>query len=1190
MKNLLPALAVLLLSLSIVLPAQSQSAGYLQQAYTHIASKYGLDATAVGDLQISKQYVTSHNQVVHVQFVQTLQGTPILGSGINMAFLSNGTCNSVGHNLFRLDKYPAKPMTPSITAGESITRAAATLGQTGRSAPTWTRDTKAGIPVYDKSDISLQDIPVELGYIPTPEGQLRLVYRIYIQSASLGKSYLSTIDATSGDLVSNDVMTLRCHFDENYLAPDTHAEANCDDNLKMQPTSPSGALGQYRVLPVTIESPNHGSFQLLTGVDDPNASPLGWHDANGVAGADFTIARGNNVHAFPDRNWDYFPDNNVSGGNNLIFDFPYDDAAEPLTNVNAAVTNLFYWNNIMHDFAYQYGFDEAAGNFQEYNYTSFGEESDYVEALAQFGANDPFNCGAQANGDVECKNNSDFSTPPDGFNGTMRMFIWDRDNSSKYLDVIEPADLGGKILTGLPEFGADITTLPVTGQVIEINDGSFEPTQGCNPVTQQPELAGKIALIDRGVCDFSLKVYNAQEAGAIGAIICNFEDVTIPMGAGENAGDVTIPSVFISSVECERIRVAIGTGLVVSLVAPEAGGPATRDGSFDNSVISHEYAHGISTRLTGVGCLSPNAVTGNAEEAYGMGEGWSDFFALVTTVQPGDTGEKRRGIGTYANKESTNGRGIRSYPYSTDMTVNPHTYDAILTEVVPHGVGSVWCAMLWDMYWALTDVYGWDADLYHGTGGNNIAIQLVMDGLKLQPCNPSFADARDAILEADQNNNGGANQCLIWQVFARRGLGVDAEVGESSSRADGREGFKVPTSCLDELQMTKSMTPEVIAGDNIEVTLKINNYKDQPLSNVFIEDPIPAGCTYVPGSANIEPSTGNTLVWSFNNMNPDQEVIITYQLRTDPAKPSIRLLYDDIEGIADERWNVNFDPMGTITNFWSQQDSIVHSGVAAWRVGDVGSESKHYLENYDAYTISGNYPVYRFYTYYNTETGADGGFLEISTAAQPAWKPLQDEVFRNGYPRKLQYTTFAIPNLKAYSGLSSADKTMRPSYIDLRDYKGAGVKIRYRFGTDAMLGGDGWYVDDVEIMDAVLYNSTACITSDQTDVICAEAPERGTIVDTQIPNSTDDHGDENAFTLMPNPAGDFVRLTLTGQANENAVIRMFDLTGHMMSASAWNLSHGENDHTIRTAGIPAGLYVVQVQTLKGIFSKKFVKE
>jgi hypothetical protein len=127
------------------------------------------------------------------------------------------------------------------------------------------------------------------------------------------------------------------------------------------------------------------------------------------------------------------------------------------------------------------------------------------------------------------------------------------------------------------------------------------------------------------------------------------------------------------------------------------------------------------------------------------------------------------------------------------MTVNSHTYDDILLEGLPHGVGSVWCAMLWDMYWAFSDAYGWDPDLYHGVGGNNTAIQLVMDGLKLQPCGPGFIDARNAILEADMINNGGANQCLIWSAFARRGLGANALGGDPDSRSDGKEGFELPT-------------------------------------------------------------------------------------------------------------------------------------------------------------------------------------------------------------------------------------------------------------------------------------------------------------------------------------------------------------------------------------------------------------
>jgi hypothetical protein len=187
-------------------------------------------------------------------------------------------------------------------------------------------------------------------------------------------------------------------------------------------------------------------------------------------------------------------------------------------------------------------------------------------------------------------------------------------------------------------------------------------------------LAGKVALIERGLCDFSLKVYNAQQAGAIGAIICNFEDAILAMGGADHAGDVTIPSVLISNQDCNRIRLSAGTGLIASFIAPNSGGPTKRDGSLDAGIVAHEYGHGVSNRLTGgpgaSGCLNGNAQNA-AEEANGMGEGWSDFFALITTVKPGDTGDKRRGIGTYAIKENTNGKGIRTFPYCTDMSVNP---------------------------------------------------------------------------------------------------------------------------------------------------------------------------------------------------------------------------------------------------------------------------------------------------------------------------------------------------------------------------------------------------------------------------------------------------------------------------------------------------------------------------------------
>lgn len=1187
-KNLLLQ-TVIILSFSSLSPAFGQAVDYLQKAYLHIEQKYGLTKESLGELKVIRQYQTAHNKVEHMQLVQTYKGIEISGSSINIAVQQNGVVSSVGHHLKRLDKFPVTEKQPKLTAGEAITRAATSLGQPSRSVPELKNYTEKGIPVHEKGNISLQDIPVQLSYLQTNTGEYRLVYSMYIESAEKGTLFLSWIDAVNGESIANDDMTLNCRFEDGYLS---RGEDFCVDEISSQPVlAPSSMTGgQYYVLPLTVESPNHGNFDLLTGADDIDASPLGWHDSDGITGSDHTDTRGNNVHAFPDRDFNYLPDFDVDGGVDLIFDFPFDAHAEPVDQQELSVTNLFFRNNIMHDFAFQYGFDEAAGNFQQHNYTNEGEGGDYVEAISQFGALDPLNCGIQTNNNILCGNNADFATPPDGMNGRMRMFTWDQVNTNYSLNVIAPSELAGFLETGIANFGALITNIPVTGEVVEINDNNGVPStmSGCDTIRNQPEVAGKIALMDLGVCSASKKVLMAQEAGAIGAIICNSQNKVFAIPPGMFGSQVTIPAVSIKKEDCERIRLTAGSGLIVSFVV---NGPNLRDGSLDNSIISHEYAHGISNRLTGTGCLSPGVMIGAAEESWAMGEGWSDFFALATTVQPGDTGEKARGIGTYVLRESSTGLGLRWIPYSTDLAINYNDYSylpVLGTLAGVYNVGSVWGSMLWDLYWAFSDAYGWDPDLYHGTGGNNMAIQLVMDGLKMGPCNPGFIDGRDAILAADMINNGGANQCLIWSTFARRGLGEDATQGDPDSWFDGEAGHVVPRKCSDQILVTKTMSPEVIAGENIEVTLEIGNYKGFQVTNVFIEDIIPDGCNFITGSANIEPTAGSTLVWSFDSMDPGEETTITYLLKTDPAIKSVRLYFDDIEGDALLRWDINH--LGTPNNLWTQTDSIVHGGLSAWSVKDIGSTSEQYLNNTDYYLISGDNPVYRFYHYYDTEKRYDGGILEISTEADPDWNILDGEIFRNSYPTYFISKAFGLSYPFGYTGLSSQEKKMDPTYIDLSEFIGEKVKIRYRFYTDDEFSGDGWYVDDIEITDALFYNSEVCSISDQSEQYCSSAPERGTFVESQIPTATEEDHSSAVFAIMPNPADDLIRVVMSSPKNENAIVSIYNLTGQMVSSSAWNISAGTNQMALDISGFASGMYVVQVKTGEGMRSEKFVKE
>jgi len=214
-----------------------------------------------------------------------------------------------------------------------------------------------------------------------------------------------------------------------------------------------------------------------------------------------------------------------------------------------------------------------------------------------------------------------------------------------------------------------------------------------------------------------------------------------------------------------------------------------RDGDVDNGIVAHEYTHGISNRLTGNGVTCLN----NLEQ---MGEGWSDYFGLMIThdwanALAGDGFSKPRGIGTYVLNQPVTGLGIRQYRYTSNMAVNPLTYGNLATVAVPHGVGTIWCTALWDMTWEIIQTQGINANIYNiaGGGGNAIALKLVFEGMRLQPCSPGFIDGRNAILKADTLFFGAQYSCAIIKAFARRGMGIGALQGSSNSRTDQTLSF-----------------------------------------------------------------------------------------------------------------------------------------------------------------------------------------------------------------------------------------------------------------------------------------------------------------------------------------------------------------------------------------------------------------
>jgi hypothetical protein len=202
-----------------------------------------------------------------------------------------------------------------------------------------------------------------------------------------------------------------------------------------------------------------------------------------------------------------------------------------------------------------------------------------------------------------------------------------------------------------------------------------------------------------------------------------------------------------------------------------------------------------------------------------------------------------RGVATYSSGQEITGDGLRNAPYSADFSVNDYTYaDSNNTATVsqPHGVGFVFATMLWDLTWAFVDEYGFDPDITNGNGGNNKVMQLIIDGLKVAPCSSGFVDMRDAIILADQLTNNGVNKCLIWNVFANRGLGYLAEQGDEDSRTDQVEDFTLPPTCqsssnnFDSGVLSINSPNSGVLTNNESITVSVRNYGVNSISDFDI--------------------------------------------------------------------------------------------------------------------------------------------------------------------------------------------------------------------------------------------------------------------------------------------------------------------------------------------------------------------
>jgi hypothetical protein len=186
--------------------------------------------------------------------------------------------------------------------------------------------------------------------------------------------------------------------------------------------------------------------------------------------------------------------------------------------------------------------------------------------------------------------------------------------------------------------------------------------------------------------------------------------------------------------------------------------------AMNGDTVTHEWGHGLSNRLVGLGSL------GGGAQPDALGEGWSDALAFAIWDDPV--------YGEYNNGNTT--QGIRSTAYDTST----HTFSTFCFGCTgsPHFDGEVWATALWDVRNVFTTKYG-------AVDGADRFLFTLVDGMKVTPATPTYLDARDGVLAANQSRYSATELCSLWGAFALNGMGFSA-----TGPAD--EAFDVAPECM----------------------------------------------------------------------------------------------------------------------------------------------------------------------------------------------------------------------------------------------------------------------------------------------------------------------------------------------------------------------------------------------------------
>ena len=357
---------------------------------------FGLAASDVDEVVVSSEVTSRHTGVTHVYLQQRYRGVDVYAGILNVNVRADGSVLSAGNRFVSNIAAAAGGQSPRVAAVDAVVAAAdhLNLEPTEDFRVIGQRGGPDMASTISDGGIALEPIEATLVWLPVGPS-VRLAWSVDLQESGGDHWWNAFVDAETSESLGKDDLIV--HDSAEAIAAAIARPWSAPTALASFPPT-DGAT--YRVFPLPFESPSDGGRSLASNAADPTPSPFGWHDTNGVPGSEFTVTRGNNVHAYADRDANNVadPGSSPDGGAALAFDFPLDLTRRPLDSQPAVVTNLFYWNNIMHDVSYGYGFDETAGNFQVNTYGRGGAGNDDVRAEAQDGSG---------------RNNANFGTPVD---------------------------------------------------------------------------------------------------------------------------------------------------------------------------------------------------------------------------------------------------------------------------------------------------------------------------------------------------------------------------------------------------------------------------------------------------------------------------------------------------------------------------------------------------------------------------------------------------------------------------------------------------------------------------------------------------------------------------------------------------------------------------------------------------------